>query len=140
MDMIDATDERAIRHGLDEYCLRLEVDSMDSWGQLFHVDAVLDVYGREVVGRQAIVELISQAPPGVHVGGPARITPVDATTAAVIQSYLFMPADGAAMRGGWYTDRWVAADGRWLLARRAITFATPDGPSPRPARVRPADQ
>jgi hypothetical protein len=133
---IDSDDERAIRRGLEEYCLRLEVDTMQSWGELFHPDATLGVYGREVVGRDRIIDLISQAPPGVHVGGCTRITPIDAVSAAVIQSYLFLPADGSAMRGGWYHDRWVSTARQWLIARREITFTTPEGPSPRPARAK----
>jgi hypothetical protein len=126
-------DADAIRHVLEQYCLNLDRNDMAAWGALLAEDATLSVYGRDVTGRQAIVDLISQAPGGVHISGNCEIT-VDGEEAEAFSNYLFVSEADYSIRTGWYEDRLSKSSGTWLLTSRRITFLTPDGPSSRPPK------
>jgi SnoaL-like domain len=120
--MAQLADELAIRHVLDEYCLRLEINVFDEWLDLFTDDATYLVHRRLLTGRAEISAMLSQAPHGVHLPGAKRIT-LDGDRAEVIQSYLFIANSNDSWNSGWY-DRTIVrtADG-WKIARTVVKMA-----------------
>ena len=91
-DLKRISDELAIHKVLAEYCLRLEVEGFDHWLDIFTEDTVYLVYGRTLDGREAMAEMLSKAPHGLHMGGPSRIE-VKGDVAETIQSYLIAVGD-----------------------------------------------
>ncbi len=118
-DFQSLADELAIRKVLDEYCLRLELNAFDDWLDLFTEDTVYEVFRRQLQGREEVAAMLSQAPHGLHLGGPARIT-ITGDSAAAVQSYIFVPTATDQWNMGWY-DRSLrrTADG-WKIARTRI--------------------
>lgn len=112
-------DELAIRTVLDEYCLRLEVNPFEEWLDLFTDDTVYEVYRRTLTGRAAVAEMLSKAPHGVHLGGPARIV-LDGDRAETIQNYLFIAAEDAAWNMGWYFRTLVRTSAGWKIAHTRV--------------------
>lgn len=117
-----ALDEWAVRKVLDEYCLRLELDEFDRWLDLFTDDSIYEVYGMTLDGRDKVAEILSKAPHGLHIGGPARIT-VDGDTAETVQSYAFVSTDSDDWNGGWYYRRLVRQGRAWKIAHTKVKFA-----------------
>jgi hypothetical protein len=118
-------DELAIRRVLDEYCLRLELDSFDEWLDLFTEDMVYEVYKMTLTGRERMREVLSQAPHGVHLGGPARITIVG-DRAETVQSYAFVATSTDEWNAGWYHRLLVRTGGGWKIAHTRVQFARKD--------------
>lgn len=112
-------DELAVRRLLDEYCLRLEVNDFEEWLDLFTDDTVYEVYRRELRGRDAVRDMLSKAPHGVHLGGAMRIT-LDGDRAETIQNYLFIAAEDAAWNMGWYFRTVVRTAGGWKIAHTRV--------------------
>lgn len=112
-------EELAVRAVLDEYCLRLEVNPFEEWLDLFTDDSVYEVFRRELKGRDAIRDMLSQAPHGVHLPGAARVT-IDGDTAETIQNYLFIGSDDAAWNMGWYFRTLVRTEGGWKIAHTRV--------------------
>jgi hypothetical protein len=122
-------DKLAIREVLDEYCLRLEVDTFEDWLDLFTDDSVYEVYGRSLTGREEIAGMLSKAPHGVHIGGPARIT-IDGDSAGTIQSYAFLADEPKYSNNGWYYRTLVRVGDGWKISHTRVEFQTPaDGKS-----------
>lgn len=113
------SDELAIHKVLAEYCLRLEVEGFGHWLELFTKDTVYVVYGKTLEGRDAMAEMLSKAPHGLHMGGPSRIE-VNGDEAATIQSYLFLPEEGAKWNMGWYYRTLVRSGESWLISRTEV--------------------
>lgn len=114
-------DKLAVREILDEYCLRLEVDSFEAWLDLFTADSVYEVYGKTLRGREEIAGMLSKAPHGVHLGGPARIE-VDGDTAETIQSYAFYGNDKKYSNNGWYYRTLVRTEAGWRISHTRVEF------------------
>jgi hypothetical protein len=112
-------DEMAIRALLAEYCLRLEVDSFEDWMNIFTEDTVYEVFRRELKGKNEVRAMLSQAPHGLHIGGPARVT-IDGDTAETIQNYLFIGSADAAWNMGWYFRRVVRTTEGWRIAHTRV--------------------
>ncbi|MEJ5975826.1 nuclear transport factor 2 family protein [Novosphingobium sp. PS1R-30] len=112
-------DELAVRRVLDEYCLRLEVNDFEEWLDLFTPDTVYEVYRRELKGRDAVRDMLSKAPHGVHLGGPMRIT-LNGDSAETIQNYLFIAAEDAAWNMGWYFRTVVRTADGWKIAHTRV--------------------
>jgi hypothetical protein len=112
-------DEMAVRAVLDEYCLRLEVNDFEEWLDLFTDDTVYEVYRRELRGRDAVRDMLSKAPHGVHLGGPARVT-LAGDTAETIQNYLFIAQEDAAWNMGWYYRTLVRTSAGWRIASTRV--------------------
>jgi len=112
-------DELAIRNLLGEYCLRLEVNDFEEWLDLFTEDTVYEVYRRVLRGRDEVRAMLSQAPHGVHLGGPARIE-LDGDRAETVQNYLFIAAEDAAWNMGWYFRTVVRCGGGWKISRTVV--------------------
>jgi len=112
-------DELAIRALLSEYCLRLEVDSFEDWLNIFTEDTVYEVFRRELKGKDEVRAMLSQAPHGLHLGGPARVT-LDGDTAETVQNYLFIGSADAAWNMGWYFRTVVRTEAGWKIARTRV--------------------
>ncbi|MCB2078172.1 MAG: nuclear transport factor 2 family protein [Novosphingobium sp.] len=113
------SDELAIRTLFDEYCLRLEVNDFEEWLDLFTADSVYEVFRRELAGHDAIREMLSQAPHGVHIGGALRIE-LDGDRADTVQNYQFIGEDPATSNAGWYYRTVVRTDEGWKIARTRV--------------------
>ena len=112
-------DELAVRRVLDEYCLRLELDTFDDWLELFTDDTVYEVFRRKLEVKAAMAAMLSQAPHGLHLGGPARIT-LNGDSAEAIQSYIFVSTDTDQWNMGWYKRTLVRQGENWKIAHTAV--------------------
>lgn len=112
-------DEMAIGAVLNEYCLRLEVDDFEHWLDLFTPDTSYEVFRRTLTGRDEVRAMLSQAPHGIHIGGPARIT-LDGDTVETVQNYLFIGSDDAAWNMGWYFRTLVRTDEGWKISHTRV--------------------
>jgi uncharacterized protein (TIGR02246 family) len=117
-------DIEAIRSLLDEYCLRLEVNTFEEWLDVFTPDAVYTVYGRDLEGRQAISDMLSQAPHGLHMPGATRIE-LNGDSAETIQSYQFIGNDPKFSNSGWYYRKVVRTEVGWRIATCKVQFNRP---------------
>jgi uncharacterized protein (TIGR02246 family) len=118
-------DIEAIRAILDEYCLRLEVNTFEEWLDVFTPDAVYTVYGRDLAGRQAISDMLSQAPHGLHMPGATRIE-LNGDSAETIQSYSFIGNDPKFSNTGWYYRTVVRTAEGWRISRCKVQFNKPE--------------
>jgi hypothetical protein len=112
-------DEMAIRAALSEYCLRLEVNDFEEWLDVFTDDTVYEVYKKVLNGRNEVRALLSLAPHGLHLGGPARVT-IDGDSAETIQNYLFIASQDAAWNMGWNFRRLVRTPHGWKIAHTKV--------------------
>lgn len=112
-------DKMAIRELFEEYCLRLEVNDFEEWLDLFTPDSVYEVHRRTLNGRDEIGAMLSQAPHGVHLGGPLRIT-LDGDRAETIQSYAFYADDPKFDNRGWYYRTAVRTREGWRIAHTTV--------------------
>lgn len=124
-------DHLAIRELLDEYCLRLELDDFEQWLALFTEDAVYEVFGRTLRGREQIGEVLARAPRGLHLGGPVRIA-LAGDRAETVQSYLFLADDERRSNRGWYHRTLVRTAGGWRIARVRVALHQPLSPERSP--------
>ncbi|MDG2005212.1 MAG: nuclear transport factor 2 family protein [Novosphingobium sp.] len=118
-------DELAIRRVLDEYCLRLELNSFDEWMDLFTPDTVYEVYKLKLTGRKEVTDVLSQAPHGVHLGGAARII-IDGDSAVTLQNYAFISTGTDEWNAGWYHRELVRTREGWKISRTRVQFARKD--------------
>lgn len=121
----DLADIECIRAILDEYCLRLEVNSFEEWLDVFTHDAVYTVYGRDLEGRQAISDMLSKAPGGLHMPGALRIE-LNGDSAETIQSYQFTGDDPKFSNTGWYYRTVVRTGEGWRISRCKVRFNRSD--------------
>ncbi|HEY6131735.1 MAG TPA: nuclear transport factor 2 family protein [Halioglobus sp.] len=117
-------DTLAIREVLDEYCLRLEVNPFEDWLALFTDDAVYEVYGKTLRGRESIADMLSKAPHGVHLGGPLRIE-IDGDQAETVQNYVFYGDNDKYSNRGWYYRTLVRTHAGWKISHTRVEFQTP---------------
>jgi 3-phenylpropionate/cinnamic acid dioxygenase small subunit len=121
----ELADELAIRRVLDEYCLRLELNSFAEWLELFTDDSVYEVYKLKLTGHQEMTDVLGQAPHGVHIGGAARIT-LAGDRAETVQNYVFFATSTDEMNSGWYHRTLVRSGDGWKIARTQVKFARKD--------------
>ena len=127
-------DELAVRRVLDEYCLRLEFSAFDDWLGLFTEDTIYEVYRLKLKGRNELAEVLSKAPHGTHIGGPARIT-ITGDTATTIQNYAFVATSSDEWNVGWYDRTLVRTESGWKIAHTKVKIGRKDG-LPENARAR----
>ena len=109
----------AIRTVLDEYCLRLEVDTFDRWLDLFTDDTEYEVFRRLLKGRAEVSAMLGQAPHGVHLGGAVRID-LTGDVAETVQNYAFFADDEVHSNTGWYHRTLVRTEGGWRISRTRV--------------------
>lgn len=124
-DIATLKDEADIRTLLDEYCLRLEVDTFEDWMDLFTQDTVYEVHKKILTGKAEVAAVLSLAPHGTHICGALRITQ-NGDTAETIQNYLFFADEDKFSNRGWYyrtvkrtPDGWKIAHTRVVMKRFA---------------------
>jgi SnoaL-like domain len=115
-------DEMAVRTVLDEYCLRLELDTFEAWMDLFTEDTVYEVYKLVLKGREEVTKVLSQAPHGVHIPGATRIV-IDGDRAETVQNYVYVSVSSDEWNAGWYHRELVRTPGGWKIARTRVKFA-----------------
>jgi hypothetical protein len=120
------SDELAVRRVLDEYCLRLEFSAFEDWLDLFTEDTIYEVYRLKLKGRGELAEVLSKAPHGTHIGGPARIT-ITGDTAATIQNYAFVATSSDEWNVGWYDRTLVRTAVGWKIAHTKVKIGRKDG-------------
>lgn len=133
-DLQSVIDELAVRKVLDEYCLRLELNDFDQWLDLFTEDTVYEVYRLVLKGRAEVNEVLSQAPHGTHIGGPARIT-LSGDTAEAVQNYIFVATSTDEWNVGWYHRTLVRTEDGWKIAHTKVKIGRKD-PMPENERAR----
>ena len=112
-------DELAVRRVLDEYCLRLEANQFDDWLDLFTEDSIYEVYKLTLCGHEGIKEVLSRAPHGTHIGGPARIT-IEGDRAETFQNYLFVATNADEWNVGWYDRTLVRTMAGWKISHTRV--------------------
>lgn len=115
----ELADTLAIREVLDEYCLRLELNPFEEWLELFTDDTVYEVFRRTLNGKKEMAAMLSQAPDGVHIGGPARIE-VDGDVAETVQNYAFYADDPQFSNQGWYYRTLVRTAEGWKISHTRV--------------------
>jgi hypothetical protein len=118
-DLQTIADQLAIQSVLAEYCLRLEVDKFEDWLELFTEDTVYEVFKRTLRGREEVAGMLSQAPHGVHLGGPARIE-INGDVAETIQNYAFFGDDDKFSNNGWYYRTLVRTPAGWKISHTRV--------------------
>lgn len=114
-------DEAAIRAVLAEYCLRLEVSTFEEWLDLFTDDCEYEIFRRQLKGRAEIAGMLSKAPPGIHLGGPARVE-IDGDVAHTVQNFVFINAETKERNGGWYYDTLIRTADGWKISHLRLKF------------------
>lgn len=115
----ELADLMAIRTVLDEYCLRLELNPFKDWLELFTEDTVYEVFGKTLVGKQAVADMLSKAPDGIHIGGAARIN-IDGDSAETVQNYIFIADEANYSNQGWYYRTLVRTANGWKISRTRV--------------------
>lgn len=118
-------DELSIRRVLDEYCLRLEMETFEEWMDLFTDDTVYEVYRLKLSGRQEVTDVLSKAPHGAHIGGAARIA-IKGDTAETIQNYIFISTSSDEWNVGWYDRKLVRTADGWKIAHTKVKIGRKD--------------
>lgn len=117
-------DRQAIQAVLDEYCLRLELNPFEQWLELFTEDTVYEVYRKILTGKRELADLLSKAPHGIHIGGPARME-ISGDTAETVQNYAFHGEDEKYSNKGWYYRTLVRTDQGWKISHTRVEFMKP---------------
>jgi SnoaL-like domain len=118
-DVQRLADDLAIRSVLAEYCLRLELNPFEEWMQLFTPDTVYEVYRRTLRGRDEVAAMLSQAPHGLHLGGPLRIE-LDGDSAKTVQNYLFINFETKQWNMGWYYRTLIRTSDGWRISHTVV--------------------
>ena len=134
-DLARLVAESEIRRTIADYCHSCDDGRFDDYGACFTPDAVMVAMGKDIVGREAIIGWITAAQPperrGKHVTFNTLLEiDVDAGRAKGATDYMFLgrsPSGPQITTAGRYLDEFVPVDGRWLFARREITFLVPPG-------------
>jgi ketosteroid isomerase-like protein len=115
-------DTRAIMAVLGRYAHHLDAAQFDEVARLWTEDGVLYVFGREIVGFDALREFFAGAVTGKHLGG-VPIIELDGDTAHVQSDFAFWRgSDLALFSAGHYVDRFVRVAGEWRFASRRIVI------------------
>jgi hypothetical protein len=130
---MNADDHAEIVNLLARYCVLLDADDVDGWVELFTIDATYHVYGHTFRGHDGLRKMLSGAPGGLHLGGPAAIGSVDGDRATTTQNLLFIDVASGEQRAALYDDELVRTVDGWRIASRRCRFITAGGLADRPA-------
>ena len=116
----DCEDLRAILALLASTAMHNDLAEWDEYGARFTDDAVLHCFGRDYVGREAVVAFTARR----HLGKHMLSTPVieiDGDKAKVSVDHAFYRYPDLVLFGvGVYKDDLVKVDSEWKVARREI--------------------
>lgn len=131
--MTDGTpsDHAAIRALIADYALALDARDIDGCVELFTVDGEFLVYGRSFAGCDAVRQMFSDSPRGLHLTGVSRIE-VDGDAATARSQVLFVRAGDLVLRPALYDDDLIRDGQRWRFRRRRCQFITSQGLSDSP--------
>jgi uncharacterized protein (TIGR02246 family) len=134
MTSSDPTGEEhaAISNLFAHYCLALDHDDAKAWISLFTDDGSFEVYGRAFVGHEELLNMMTAAPKGLHLGGAPTVEMLDEDQALTQQNLLFIDSASGESRGAVYTDHIVRVEGFWKFRKRRCRFVTANGLSDRP--------
>lgn len=127
-------DHVAIADLLARYCLALDAEDVDRWVDLFLPDARYEAYGRSFEGHDGLRRMISEAPGGLHLGGPPVIEMAAPDRAKTTRNLLFVDRRTGESRSAVYTDELHRTAEGWRIARCRCRFLVADGLSDRPDR------
>ena len=113
------------------YCLTLDQGDIDGYVELFTADTVYEVYGRRFGGHDGVRTMVSGAPEGLHLGGPAVIEFTAPDTASTVTNLYFVPIEGSP-RGAVYHGEVRRTASGWRISRWRCQFVTADGLQDRP--------
>jgi hypothetical protein len=117
----DCDDLRAILALLAANAMHNDLAEWDEYGALFTDDAVLHCFGRDYVGRDAVVAFTARRHLGKHMLSTPAIE-IDGETARVVVDHAFFRYPDLALFGvGVYKDELVKIDGTWKFVRREVT-------------------
>ena len=105
--------------------MRLEAISFDEWLDLITEDRIYVVYTVALRGHDGIREVLSKAPHGAHVGGPARIT-ITGDQAETFQNYLFVATNADEWNVGWYDRTLIRTADGWKIAHTRVRIGRKD--------------
>ena len=125
IELLLIRDELAIRRVLDEYCLRLEFAAFGEWLDLFTENTIYEVYKLKLTGRSELAEVLSKAPHGTHIGGPARVV-IKGDTAETIQNYAFVSTSTDEWNVGWYDRKLVRLGSDWKISHTKVKIGRKD--------------
>ena len=135
-DRLAAEDREAIHDVKARYFRLLDTKQWDEWGEVFTVDAVMDMPEAELYaeGREAIVTTVREILADVvtvhhgHMGELEAAGPDAATGIWAMEDYLIWPprpdlrSFARTTRGyGHYFERYSRADGSWRIARTQLS-------------------
>ena len=127
-----AEDHAEITNLLARYCILLDLDDVEGWVSLFTPDAAYAVYGRTFAGHDGLRKMMTGAPGGLHLGGPAMVESIEGDRATTVQNLLFVPRDGSTARQAIYNDELIRTPQGWRIATRRCRFITATGLADRP--------
>lgn len=127
-----AEDDVEIRNLLARYCLLLDHDDAEEWVTLFTSDATYEVYGYTFAGHDGLRRMLSEAPRGLHLGGPPLIELLDRDRARSQRNLLFIDRAAGNSRSVVYDDDLVRTGDGWRIRRCRCRFIVADGLSDRP--------
>lgn len=120
-------DRLAIRELHDSYGDAVFRRDADAWAQTWAPDAVWNLMGQDITGRDAIVSVWRQAMAGfkfvAFFSQPGVITIRGEEATGVVYTHeVLEQTDGRLYRMvGTYADEYVRRDGRWVFATRRYT-------------------
>ena len=116
------TDTRAIMALLGRYAHYLDTAQFDEVARLWTDDGTLLVFGRTIVGFDALREFFAGAVTGKHLGG-VPIIDLDGDTARVQSDFAFWRgSDLVLFSAGYYIDNVARTEDGWRFASREIVI------------------
>lgn len=128
------SDKDDIRELIAAYALALDAGDTDGCAELFTQDGEFVVYGATRSGREAVREMFTLAPRGMHLTGVSTVD-VTGDTATARAQVLFVNAATHGKRLALYDDDLVRVGGRWRFRRRRCQFITDTGLSDTPQEI-----
>jgi uncharacterized protein (TIGR02246 family) len=143
----EAVDRIELRALVDQYGVAADSRDRARFGDVFTVDAVLDIGGFELTGRDVIPSILdyldAHHPKTMHLmGNHDVIVDGDRATGTVYCRAHHLSIDGEGATNTTmtvrYVDRYARTDGQWLIEHRTINIEwEEEGPAfavPRPPR------
>ena len=116
----DCEDLRKIMALLAGAAQHNDLAEWDEYGNLFAEDAVMHVFGRDYVGRDAIVAFTARRHLGKHMLSTPIIEIAENSAKVTIDHSFYRYPDLVLFGVGVYKDELVKLDGEWKFARREI--------------------